>query len=133
MRVIVEHLACALRDLHRHGPGRNLEAAGEVEPQHVRIERVGHPRPAQQRVRAVAPRIDAELELVERRTQRHLQVELNLGESCEVTDGGLAYLKGLTNLEELNLSGTRIEGEGLVFLTGMTKLRKATSMDTGQR
>ena len=39
-----------------------------------------------------------------------------------VTDTGLAHLKGLTNLRELNLSSCEVTDAGLVHRKGLTKL-----------
>ena len=40
----------------------------------------------------------------------------------KVTDVGLAYLAGLTDLRELTLTGTGVKGDGLVLLKGLTRL-----------
>jgi hypothetical protein len=40
-----------------------------------------------------------------------------------VTDAGLVDLKGLTELSNLNIPGSKVSGEGLAHLKGMTKLR----------
>ncbi len=39
------------------------------------------------------------------------------------TDSGLVDLKGLTNLQELNLTATKITDSGLEHLKGLTKLK----------
>jgi hypothetical protein len=44
--------------------------------------------------------------------------------SSEVTDSSLAHLKGLTRLEELNLSETRISDTGLEHLKGLSQLQQ---------
>jgi hypothetical protein len=41
----------------------------------------------------------------------------------EVTDAGLVHLKGLTELQSLNLWGTNVIGTGLVHLKGLTELQ----------
>src|SRR5262249_1724579 len=41
-----------------------------------------------------------------------------------VTDAGLYYLKGLSELEELSLGGSQVTGPGLALLAGLTRLRK---------
>jgi Leucine-rich repeat (LRR) protein len=47
---------------------------------------------------------------------------LNL-EGCKaVSDAGLPYLADLTSLEQLNLSGTEVRGDGLVYLKGLVRL-----------
>ena len=43
---------------------------------------------------------------------------------ANVTDAGLAHLKGLTKLSELELNGTQITDAGLVHLKGLKKLSK---------
>ena len=40
-----------------------------------------------------------------------------------VTDAKLEHLKDLTNLQELNLAGTKVTDDGLVHLKGMTNLQ----------
>ena len=40
----------------------------------------------------------------------------------KVTDTGLIHLKGLDNLQKLDLGGTQITDAGLVHLVGLTKL-----------
>ena len=44
----------------------------------------------------------------------------------QVTDAGLAHLKGLTKLKLLQLSGTQVTDAGLAHLKGLTKLRHLT-------
>ena len=39
-----------------------------------------------------------------------------------MTDGGLAHLTGLTELEDLNLASTAVGDAGLTHLTSLTKL-----------
>jgi Leucine-rich repeat (LRR) protein len=63
--------------------------------------------------------IDATIVPVGRRTR--LQ-ELILWESSSFGDAGLAHLKGLTNLSNLNLDNTKVTNAGLVHLTGLTNL-----------
>ena len=48
----------------------------------------------------------------------------------QITDVGLAHLKGLTKLQGLNLTGTQITDAGLVHLKGLTKLWGLNLMDT---
>jgi hypothetical protein len=44
---------------------------------------------------------------------------------CEnIADAGLAHLKGLTELRELNLRGTKVTDTGLRHLRGLTGLRR---------
>ncbi len=50
--------------------------------------------------------------------------QLNL-EGCKaVSDAGLPYLAELTSLELLNLSGTGVRGDGLVYLKGLARLAR---------
>ena len=42
----------------------------------------------------------------------------------KVTDAGLVHLKGLTALEQLDLSYTRVTGSGLEHLNGSTALQQ---------
>jgi hypothetical protein len=42
----------------------------------------------------------------------------------KVTDVGLEHLKGLTQLQSLNLRGTKVTDAGLVHLKGLTQLRE---------
>jgi hypothetical protein len=63
-------------------------------------------------------------------TDRHLALlkpltELSLvevGDSVEVTDAGLASLAGLTQLDALKIDGTSVTDAGLVHLKGMNRL-----------
>jgi len=48
----------------------------------------------------------------------------------ELTDATLAHIAGLTNLEEITLSGTGITGSGLVHLAGLGKLRSLSIPNT---
>lgn len=62
----------------------------------------------------------------------------NLGASLEtlkfydapITDDGLAALAGMARLEELELTGSRLEGPGLVHLGHLGSLRRLTLDDT---
>jgi NLR family CARD domain containing 5 len=47
---------------------------------------------------------------------------LDLTGCAKVSDGGLTYLAGLTNLRVLRLTGTSVKGDGLVHIQGMSKL-----------
>ena len=47
---------------------------------------------------------------------------LDLG-GTQITDGGLAHLRGMDNLEHLYLRQTRITDEGLAHLDGMENLK----------
>ena len=47
---------------------------------------------------------------------------LELGDT-KITDAGLVHLKGLTNLQELSLHYTQVTDAGLVNLKGLTKLK----------
>ena len=49
---------------------------------------------------------------------------LDLSYCREITDEGLAHLKGLTKLKELSLASTKITDAGLVHLKGLTKLKE---------
>ena len=49
--------------------------------------------------------------------------ELDLGSCDGVTDNGLAHLKGLTKLQKVDLSGTRVSLTGLARLKGLTELQ----------
>jgi hypothetical protein len=48
----------------------------------------------------------------------------------ELTDATLAHIAGLTNLEEITLSGANITGTGLVHLAGMGKLKSLVIPNT---
>ena len=48
---------------------------------------------------------------------------LNLRGCEKIADAGLAHLKRLTNLQNLDLMGTQITDAGLVHLKGMTNLQ----------
>jgi hypothetical protein len=54
---------------------------------------------------------------------KYLSLEGHLGTKSDISDVGLAALQGLTNLEDLNLSYTRVTDMGLVNLGGLEKLR----------
>lgn len=65
--------------------------------------------------------------------QLHQVRNLNLY-GCEfLTDAGLAHLRGLTNLEDLNLGDTHVSGSGLRYLSDMTKLRSLKLAGTALR
>jgi hypothetical protein len=49
--------------------------------------------------------------------------KLELLRAPELTDATLAHIAGLTNLEEINFSGTNINGSGVAHLTGLPRLR----------
>jgi hypothetical protein len=49
---------------------------------------------------------------------------LNIGLCENIADAGLAHLKGLTELRELILRGTKVTDAGLRHLHGLTALRK---------
>ena len=63
---------------------------------------------------------DAKLEHLKGLTQ--LQT-LNLM-GAKITDAGLAHLKGLTQLQTLTLDGTRVTDAGLAHLKGLTQLQQ---------
>ena len=44
--------------------------------------------------------------------------------NTEITDAGLAHLKDVTSLRELNLIGTKITDAGVAHLKGLTKLQQ---------
>ncbi len=44
-------------------------------------------------------------------------------QECALADAGLAHLRGLTHLAQLNLNGTRISDAGLNYIQGLTELR----------
>src|SRR5262249_30286018 len=48
---------------------------------------------------------------------------LDASHSQYFTDEGIKHLQGLTNLEFLNLSSTRLSDDGMQYLAGMTKLK----------
>jgi Leucine-rich repeat (LRR) protein len=50
--------------------------------------------------------------------------KLNLASCATITDAGLPYLAGLTNLEDLDLRGTNVKGDGLAHLKGLKKLAR---------
>ena len=49
---------------------------------------------------------------------------LDLSETANVGNEGLEHIKGLTNLEDLNLWSCKIDDAGLANLKGMTKLKR---------
>ena len=56
---------------------------------------------------------------------------IGLGEQrLSLSDAALVHLKGLTNLQTLNLHGTKITDAGLVHLKGLTKLQTLDLWDT---
>jgi Leucine-rich repeat (LRR) protein len=64
-----------------------------------------------------------DLDLAHLRTLKTLK-ELIVDGSEQITDAGLTYIAGLTELEILDLSDTEIEGPGLTALAGMKKLKR---------
>jgi len=56
--------------------------------------------------------------------------ELNLAYTT-VTDAGLSTLKGFANLRQLNLDGLKLTEKGLAHLTGLTKLESLSSREAG--
>ncbi len=58
-----------------------------------------------------------------------LQV-LGLGETKRITDAGLAWLSGLSNIRSLYLPGLAITDKGLAHLRGMKELRRLVLADT---
>ena len=56
--------------------------------------------------------------------------ELDLVGCYKITDAGLVHLKGLTKLEYLNLSYTNITDAGLEHLKGLTKLERLGLRET---
>ena len=51
-------------------------------------------------------------------------------DNTPVTDAGLEHLRGLTQLEWLNLSHTQVADDGLAHLRGMTRLQELLLNDT---
>ena len=51
-------------------------------------------------------------------------VRLQLNRNPNITDGGLTHLRGLVELESLNLYDTGVTDAGLDQLTGLKKLQK---------
>ena len=64
-----------------------------------------------------------------KRTLDDIPQNLDLHET-QLTDHGLEYLKGLTNLGSLNLSSTQIGDAGLYHLTGLSSLTDLTLFNT---
>jgi Leucine-rich repeat (LRR) protein len=64
-----------------------------------------------------------DLDLAHLRTLKGLK-ELDLAENEDITDAGLSYIAGMTDLEFLDLSDTEITGAGLASLKGMKKLKQ---------
>jgi hypothetical protein len=56
---------------------------------------------------------------------------LNIGLCENVADAGLAHLKGLAELRELDLRSTKVTDAGLVHLKALTGLRKLDLRHTG--
>jgi hypothetical protein len=54
-------------------------------------------------------------------------------DGTQVSDTGLAHLKGLTNLGSLSLSGTQVSDAGLPHLTGLVRLSVLWLKDTHVR
>ena len=65
--------------------------------------------------------------IVDEKSQAVIGVSLR---KTEVTDAGLVHLKGLTNLEELDLGKTKVTDAGLEHLQGLTKLQWLSLQDT---
>jgi hypothetical protein len=63
---------------------------------------------------------DADLDRVGRLAKL---VTIQIGQSNEITDAGLAHLAGLIYLENLSLRGTKVTGPGLANLRSMTRLK----------
>ena len=57
-------------------------------------------------------------------------VGIDFGMSFAVTDDGLEFLKGLTSLQRLNLSDTKVTDAGLEYLKGLTSLQTLYLNDT---
>ena len=70
---------------------------------------------------------DAELEQVGKLTELHT-LKL-LGDDVNVTDAGLANLKGLTQLQQLHLAAPNVTDAGLENLQGLTQLETLVLMD----
>ena len=51
-------------------------------------------------------------------------------DEISITDAELVHLKGLTNLQEINLNGTQITDAGLVHLNGLVSLKKLNLSST---
>jgi Leucine-rich repeat (LRR) protein len=58
-------------------------------------------------------------------------ISLRVNDAAGVTDAGLAHLEGLTNLEDLQLTGTKITDAGLRHLEGLGQLRELFLHKTG--
>lgn len=56
---------------------------------------------------------------------------LDLGQNSGITDAGLEHLKGLTQLRDLDLAETKITDAGLATLAGLTQLQVLTLNKTG--
>jgi Leucine Rich Repeat (LRR) protein len=52
------------------------------------------------------------------------------GANSEITDAGLVHLQGLTELQELDLSGTQVTDAGLVHLEGLIQLESLDLLGT---
>ena len=64
-----------------------------------------------------------DLDLADLRDLKQLRV-LTLAFDGKITDAGLPYLAGLTNLQELNLLESGVKGDGFTHLKGLTRLKK---------
>jgi internalin A len=49
----------------------------------------------------------------------------------KIGDMGLSHLKGLTQLQNLNLDGTAVTDAGLEYLKGLARLQKLSLINTG--
>ena len=78
------------------------------------------------------PIADADLEHLEKLVKiRRLPDFARMGVRG-ITDRGAAYLRNMTEMEELDLTGLRLTDEGLRNLRGMTKLRSLNLRLTGE-
>ena len=64
-----------------------------------------------------------------KRNEQGEVVELSLHDT-KITDAGLVHLKGLTNLQNLDLIGTKVTDAGLVHLKDLTNLQLLRLEDT---
>lgn len=72
---------------------------------------------------------DAEMELLGKEEWGAVKL-IDLGGHSQITDKGIAYLVGLTNLEFLDLSGTGISDDALLFLAKLPKLKRLNVSST---